>query len=140
MLADGKPHRILASPLRRTVQTAQAIGERTRLPFAVDERLLDRDYGQWAGHPRDEVVSRWGSIDAAPGVEPIASVTARVRGLLEELVTDAPLVLVTHDAVLHAILGDLDPDLADAALDPASWCLLGQDGTGTLAVTSTNNH
>ncbi|WP_347353714.1 histidine phosphatase family protein [Intrasporangium sp.] len=140
MLADGRPHRILASPLQRTVRTARMIGDRAGLSFTVDERLLDRDYGQWAGHPRDEVIAQWGSVDAAPGVEPLANVLARAGGFLDEPVADPPLVLVTHDAVLHAILGALDPDLADIPLDPASWSLLARDGAGALTVTSTNNH
>ncbi len=139
MLADRRPHRILSSPLARATQTAQAIADRAGLTVAIDDRLLDRDYGSWAGELTGQVVERWGSIDAAPGVESRASVAARVRGLLNEQVTDAPTVLVTHDAILHAMLEQLDPSLADVPLDLRSWSLIGQVGQGPLTVISTNN-
>lgn len=139
LLSDGLPHRILASPLQRTIRTAQAISDRTQLTVAPDDRLLDRDYGPWAGERLEDVVARWGSVDAAPGVEPLASVTARVRSLLTEPIPDEPLVLVTHDAVLHVILALLDPRLCTVALEPASWCLIGRQADQTLTVTSTNN-
>ncbi|MDN5767632.1 MAG: histidine phosphatase family protein [Humibacillus sp.] len=140
LLADHRPHRILSSPLVRATQTAHAIADRAGLTVAVDDRLLDRDYGRWNGELTDEVVKQWGSVDAAPGVESRASVAARVRGLLAEPVTDAPLVLVTHDANLNAMLEQLDPSLADTPLDPGSWSLIGDAGDGTLSVISTNNH
>jgi len=34
---------------------------------ATDERLLDRDYGQWTGADREKVVAQWGSVDNVPG-------------------------------------------------------------------------
>lgn len=145
LLADHRPHRILSSPLRRATQTAQAIADRAGLTVTVDDRLLDRNYGGWNGELTAEVVKRWGSIDAAPGVESRADVYARVQGLLTEHVTDAPLVLVTHDANLHALLGQLDPSLANTPVDPGSWSLIGQSGQsghagqGPLTVISTNN-
>lgn len=140
LLADHRRHRILSSPLVRATQTAQAIADRAGLTVAVDDRLLDRDYGRWNGELTDEVVKQWGSVDAAPGVESRASVAARVRGLLAEPVTDAPLVLVTHDANLHAMLEQLDPSLADTPLDPGCWSLIDDAGDGALTVISTNNH
>ncbi len=139
VLADRRPHRILSSPLVRATQTAQAIADRVGLTVAIDDRLLDRDYGSWAGELTEQVGERWGSIDAAPGVESRASLAGRVRGLLAEQVTDPPLVLVTHDAILHAMLEQLDPSLADVPLDPGCWSLIGQSGQGHLTVISTNN-
>lgn len=139
LLSDGRPHRILASPLQRTIRTAEAIADRVGLTATPDDRLLDRDYGTWAGERLEEVVARWGSVDAAPGVEPLASVTARVQSLLTEPIPDEPLVLVTHDAVLHALLALLDPRLGEVPLDPASWCLIGRRADVALSVTSTNN-
>lgn len=140
LLADHRPHRILSSPLVRATQTAQAIADRAGLAVTIEDCLVDRDYGSWSGELTDEVLKRWGSIDAAPGVESRASVAARVRGLLTEHIPDAPLVLVTHDANLHAMLEQLNPSLANTPLDPGSWSLIGRAGQGALAVISTNNH
>lgn len=137
-LVAGWRHPIVSSPLARTIQTAQAIAARTGLTVTIDERLIDRDYGQWAGHLRDEVLGRWGSLDAAPGVEAHAQLDARVRSILDESVEWEPVVLVTHDAVLHVLLGHLDPRLTDTQIDPGSWSSLGRTATGELVVTSTN--
>lgn len=140
LLAQGGPHRILSSPLRRTMQSARAIADRTGSTVTVEDRLVDRDYGVWAGQPTKEVVARWGSLDAAPGVEASARVTARARSVLLEGVTEATRLLVSHDAVLHAILADLDPDLAGIPLEPASWCVIAHTADSTWRVVSTNNH
>lgn len=139
MLSDGRPHRILTSPLLRATQTAQAIAAHTGLTVERDDRLLDRDYGQWAGMPLEEVLERWGSVDAAPGVEPRPEVRARARSILHEPHAAAPVVLVSHDAVLHAMLEDLDPDAADVRLDPAGWTCLGRHASGALTVLTVNN-
>lgn len=138
-LMVGWRHSIVSSPLARTIETAQAIGARTGLTVTTDERLIDRDYGLWAGYLRDEVLGQWGSLDAAPGVETRTRLDARVRSILDESMKWAPVVLVTHDAVLHALLGHLDPRLTDAPLDPGSWSTLGRAATGELVVMSTNH-
>lgn len=124
-LATRRIVRILASPLTRAMQTAQAIGEATWLPVSPRGGLLDRDYGEWAGVSESEVVQRFGSVDAAPGVEPIESVIERARDVLEqqrEVLERGDVVLVTHDAVLKSLLRTLDPQLApDLRQRTACW-------------------
>lgn len=113
-LANHRIVHILASPLTRAMQTAQAIGEATWLPVTALSGLLDRDYGEWAGALESEVVRRFGSIDAAPGVEPIEAVVERAREVLEHqrpMLVHGDVVLVSHDAVLTALLRQLDPHL-----------------------------
>lgn len=63
LLTDHLPHRILASPLLRTIQTAQQIARGVGLAVTVEERLIDRDFGAWAGARAKDVTARWGSID-----------------------------------------------------------------------------
>jgi broad specificity phosphatase PhoE len=116
-LAPTRPRRILTSPLSRAVQTAGAIAARAEVRAALDERLVDRDYGLWAGRRPEDVIARWGSLDEAPGVEFAAAVVLRVRGVLEEVfdpADPAPVVLVAHDAVNRLLLADLDPQLGRA--------------------------
>ena len=76
-LARLAPKVIVSSPLSRAVQTAKPLAERLGLPVGLDERLADRYYGQWAGVSVREVIARWGSLDAAPGVEPASEVRDR---------------------------------------------------------------
>jgi len=110
-LQPMKPGAIMASPLGRTRQTAEAIGAACGLkPEACDD-LLDRDYGPQNGRPVDEVIETWGSVDHAPGVEPWDSVLIRARSALAEAAVrsqDGPVVLVSHDAVNSALLAFLD--------------------------------
>jgi broad specificity phosphatase PhoE len=112
-LQPTRPRAILASPLARTMQTAQAIAVACRLTTEVSDDLLDRDYGPQNGRPVEEVTAHWGSVDDAPGVEPWESVLARAQAALAKATSSAmegPVVLVSHDAVNSALLAFLDPN------------------------------
>ena len=82
VLGPRRPSVVIASPLLRARQTAQPVADRAGCEVATDRRLLDRDYGQWTGTDRESVVAQSGSVDDAPGVEPVRAVRERaVRGL-----------------------------------------------------------
>lgn len=111
-----RPSLVAASPLRRARETAKPVADRAGLTVTTDGSLLDRDYGPWAGTPKDDVVARWGSVDAAPGVEPRAVVRDRALRGLAAIVRDCPgdvVVAVSHDAVNREVLAALDPSLGD---------------------------
>lgn len=123
-LADTRPVAVLSSPLQRAVVTAQIIGAATHAPVSIDNRLNDRDYGPLTGHLRSEVVERYGSVDAAPGVEPLSALTQRARTAFAAVTAEydtGPLVLVSHDAFNRALLGTIDPELVNAAQRTACW-------------------
>ncbi|MPY94772.1 MAG: histidine phosphatase family protein [Acidimicrobiia bacterium] len=108
---------VTSSPLRRARQTAGAIATRHRLEADVDAQFQDRDYGRWAGELTSEVVGRFGSVDAAPGVEPWGAFRDRVAESFGALVLEEPAgpgLVVGHDAVNRAILEAL------FGLDPAT--------------------
>ena len=113
---DERLTAVVCSPLLRARQTAEPIATATRAPLAFDDRLLDRDYGAWAGYARGEVERRFGSLDAAPGVEPSHKLARRVRvailGLADEY-APGPLAVVAHDAVNRCALSGLVRDLGD---------------------------
>ena len=120
VLAARCPIRVVCSPLHRAVQTASAIGLRAGLRPEIDIWLTDRDYGDWAGHSRESVVDRWGSLDAAPGVESVDHVRYRATIALDEQIAylddRRPVVLVSHDAVNRTLLSSLEPELG-----PEQW-------------------
>ena len=64
-LAAQDPVRVVSSPLRRAVQTAESIAGAAGLDVVVAHGLIDRDYGRWAGHTQDELIAAWGmqSVD-----------------------------------------------------------------------------
>src|SRR5580693_7046319 len=68
-LGPRGPAAVFSSPLLRARQTAQPVAERAGLEVAVEQCLLDRDYGPWTGISQESVTDRWGSVDRAPGVE-----------------------------------------------------------------------
>jgi hypothetical protein len=83
-LGPRRPLIVVASPLRRAIQTAQPVADRAAQPVTVDRRFIDRDYGLCTGQDRKSVVARWGSVDDAPGVEPRSVVQQRgVAGLTD---------------------------------------------------------
>jgi broad specificity phosphatase PhoE len=99
--------RVVCSPLRRTRETAEAIG----LPVEVDERWIELDYGVLDGVPMSDVPSdlwaRWiADPDFAPeGGESIAQLGARVRLACDDLAEEAAttdIVVVTHVSPVKA--------------------------------------
>jgi broad specificity phosphatase PhoE len=133
VLATKKPVAVLCSPLQRATATAQAIGTAVSAPVTIDVRLNDRDYGPMTGLRRDEVEHRYGSIDSAPGVEPLSALADRARRAFFELVAElgpGPVVMVSHDAFNRALLKELDPSLEQIGQRTACWNQLSLvDGT-----------
>jgi broad specificity phosphatase PhoE len=107
---------VVASPLRRARETAQPVADRAGREVATERRLIDRDYGRWAGTRRESVVARWGSVDDAPGVEPLFVVRDRaVEGMADIAgrARGSAVVVVSHDAVNRQVLVAFDADLGD---------------------------
>lgn len=124
VLAAKHPSVVISSPLSRAVATANAIAQAAHVTSVVDARLNDRDYGPWTGKVKAEVLEQFGSLDAAPGVEPIGAVSERMKAAFFELLDEfraGPLVLVSHDATNRALLGALDPSLTDIGQRTACW-------------------
>ena len=116
VLGPRMPSVVVASPLLRARQTAQPIAECAGRDVTTDKRLVDRDYGQWAGTDQRSVAAQWGSVDDAPGVEPIGEVRERaVRGLTEiaQRSRGGMAVVVSHDAVNRQLLAAFDAGLGD---------------------------
>jgi broad specificity phosphatase PhoE len=131
-----RPLRVVTSPLRRALETAEIIARRAGIPLVVDRGLIDRDYGPWAGESEDAVVAEWGSLEQAPGAESAQSVASRARAVLDAQIPDlaaGPVVLVSHDAVNRALLSELNPQLGpqdSIGQRTACWNVLSHvDGT-----------
>ena len=121
VLGPRMPSVIVASPLLRARQTAEPIADRAGRDVTTDRRLLDRDYGQWTGTDRETVVAQWGSVDDAPGVEPLPVVRERaVRGLTDiaQRSRGGTVVVVSHDAVNRQLLVAFDAELGDPGTLP----------------------
>ncbi len=106
-IAGFRPESILSSPLSRAVETANAIGYSCGLRPLIDDRLIDRDYGRWAGSSIESVIAEYGSVDSAPEVEPKVSVVERAIAVLGEVVGRKRVVIVAHEAVNTLLLATL---------------------------------
>jgi broad specificity phosphatase PhoE len=112
------PVLVVTSPLRRAVETGDAIARAAAVGAATDMDLVDRDYGGWTGHRELDVISEFGGLDGAPGVEAADDVLRRALRALEAATAAAaagrsvgPVVVVAHDAVNRLLLAFLSPSL-----------------------------
>lgn len=113
-MASAYPTRVVSSPLHRAIQTAEAIAIRANLPLVLDDRLVDRDYGAWAGTAEAELIANFGSLENAPSAEAGQSVIERAQAAIDAqlpYLASGPVVVVSHDAVNRLLLGALRPDL-----------------------------
>jgi probable phosphoglycerate mutase len=104
--------RYVSSPLARAIQTAVILcGERPLIEPAVTEM----DWGAWEGHRHDELRARLGAeftrnerlgLDFRPpgGESPRDVMTRVTRWLGTVAAAGEPLVVVTHNGVLRALL------------------------------------
>jgi len=128
--------RVISSPLARALETARPIAEASEVALETDERLIDRAYGEFDGRSTDDVTSEYGSVDAAPGVEPAEAVAARAKAVLNDLINaedEGPVAVVSHDAVIRILLDQLAPTphhTAHVAPRTGCWSLLRHDESG----------
>lgn len=108
--AVGTVDRVVSSPLRRTRETAEALGQ----PFEVDDRWVEIDYGTLDGTPLAEVPpelwARWRSDTSFTpgGGESLADLGTRVRAAAQELLEESrerDVVVVTHVSPIKAVAG-----------------------------------
>ncbi len=119
-IADERFDRIVASPLRRAMETAQAVA-RGR-PVEPDERLMEMDYGAWEGLTYAQIDAtdaahraRWVADPealACPGGESGADVALRARSFLVDLLAwaadrpdrDSVVLAVAHSTLNRLLL------------------------------------
>lgn len=132
-----------ASPSRRTVETARALGLEPKL---IDE-FREQDFGDWTGHRHDGLAASGGETYAQfwndpaggrpPGGESFADQVARVLLGLSR-VGAGPATLVVHSGTIRAVLCialDLTPQTAlRFVIDPLSLTRIDRLATGWRVV------
>ena len=141
------PHaRVIASPLRRAVDTARAISDEVE----IDERFIELDYGQWDGRAMSDVdPAQWAQwrrdpLFRPPGGESLVELEQRVTPALEQLRLEAQerdVVVVSHVSPIKcAVTWALEVDSHVTwrfHLDRASICRIAVTARG-LSVLSMN--
>jgi broad specificity phosphatase PhoE len=106
-------YRVMASPLKRAQETARLLFPAREI--ALEPRLMEMDFGSWEGKSLADLRAEPGAdaqereslgLDfSAPGGETPRQVQARLQPLLQEIAAAGlPTVIVTHKAVLRALL------------------------------------
>ena len=117
VLEEEKPFALYASPLRRAVQTADAIVSRTGIGAVTEHGLIEMDVGEFEGltgrqlrERFPEVMQSWDN-DAfrtvMPGGESLAMVRERAWKTVTALAdvhADGKVVAVTHNFTIQMIL------------------------------------
>jgi probable phosphoglycerate mutase len=107
---------IFTSDLLRARRTAEIIAAVTGAALVVDERLRERNGGDWQGHTAAEIDERWpgardqwrrGELHAPPGGESDDEVLARFDAALADVMAatddEHDALIVTHGGVLRII-------------------------------------
>ncbi|MEJ3749657.1 histidine phosphatase family protein [Actinomycetes bacterium KLBMP 9797] len=144
MLAELRPDAIVASDLRRAVDTAATLAALTGLPIRTDPRLRERSYGVWQGLTMAEVkerypseYTRWraGDRDIGCAVETLDDLGKRVSQALQEAADAVPggtVVVATHGGAARQGCGFLlgwPPEVLRTIgpLQNCHWTDLGHD-------------
>jgi broad specificity phosphatase PhoE len=107
---------IIASPLTRTVETAQIISEATGVEVLQDIRLRETDFGLYNASPASQFFKVYSEpekrlmTDGSDGVESYEDIRKRVTSILDDVKKEfagKKVVLVSHGDTLEQIHGVL---------------------------------
>jgi broad specificity phosphatase PhoE len=151
----GPVDAVVSSPLRRAVETAQAIVERVGGTVEIHPDLVETEFGEWEGLTIDEAHLKWPELlaewlkradVAPPSGESFAEVEERtLRGLNEIIAArrGQRIVLVSHvtpiKTLLRLALGAPQETMFRFHLDTASLSAVDYYGDGTSSVRTINN-
>jgi broad specificity phosphatase PhoE len=128
---------VYSSPLKRALNTAQAIASHHKLEVKISPGLLDFDFGKWQGLSHQEVKRRYKKLYAQwlenphlirmPDGESLNGVRERALGVVNEVVAKykGTIVLVSHRVVNKVLICAL------LGLDNSHFWNIRQDTCGT---------
>ena len=149
---------LICSPMVRTRESAQIIGEHIGLEPVVVDGLQEARFGQWDGHTFAEVMEKWpaqmsgwlGSPEIAPpGGESVRQVFDRVSAAFDKVLTAYPgkrIVIAAHVGTIRSLtvralgapLTSINRlEIAPASLTTLSWYA---DGNASLRAFSEAAH
>jgi broad specificity phosphatase PhoE len=146
---------IVASPLQRTVRTAEEVAAVTGIQVLTDEGFRETDFGAWEGLTFAEVRERWPSEMAAwladpsvapPGGESFAQVNERVTAALRRVLASRErqtVLIVSHVTPIKTLVATAllapPPALYRMHLDVAALCEIDWYPDGPAVLRSFND-
>jgi ribonuclease H / adenosylcobalamin/alpha-ribazole phosphatase len=154
-LASAGIDAIVASPLQRTVRTAEEVAAVTGVPVLTDEGFRETDFGAWDGLTFAEVRERWPSelttwladpSVAPPGGESFDQVSERVTAALHRILAERArqtVLVVSHVTPIKTLVAAalLAPPAAlyRMHLDVAALCEIDWYADGPAVLRSFND-
>ena len=154
-LASAGIDAIVASPLQRTVRTAEEVAAVTGVPVLTDEGFRETDFGAWDGLTFAEVRERWPSevttwladpSVAPPGGESFDQVSERVTAALHRILAERAhqtVLIVSHVTPIKTLVAAalLAPPAAlyRMHLDVAALCQVDWYADGPAVLRSFND-
>jgi broad specificity phosphatase PhoE len=154
-LASAGIDAIVASPLQRTVRTAEPVAAVTGVPVLTDEGFRETDFGAWEGLTFAEVRERWPSelttwladpSVAPPGGESFDQVSERVTAALHRILAERAhqtVLIVSHVTPIKTLVAAalLAPPAAlyRMHLDVAALCEIDWYADGPAVLRSFND-
>jgi probable phosphoglycerate mutase len=134
---------LLASPMRRTRESAEIVAARLEVPFTVDEGLVEAGFGSWEGLSYGEVVKRdpeaftaWIGDPALPAGgsgDSLVSMARRMEQVRERLLSAhagrvvvvvshlTPIKLLTHEALDLPLSSLFRTEISPASVTVLAW-------------------
>lgn len=100
---------VISSPLTRAVETSKIVSDMLGIPFEVDDRLIEQNYGIYEGVDRkneDFLASKRNFAYKYPNGESTMQVAYRIYGLLDEIkekYKNKNVLLISHGGVCRII-------------------------------------
>lgn len=96
---------VLASPLSRAVQTADAIAKVSGLSVIADGRFIERDFASISGRVLDDIYA----IEQYTDIEPVAETASRMLSAINEYANtlDGDFAVVSHGGSINSLLSIL---------------------------------
>ena len=150
LLAHGGIDVIVASPMRRTRQTAAAAAEVLGLDVEIDDGFIETSFGEWDGFTFAEIQERWGeeltawlgsTAVAPPGGETFDAVHDRVAAARDRLLRDhagrtvlvvshvTPIKMLVRQALEAPMSVIYKMELSPASITTVQWW---PDGPGSM--------
>ncbi len=113
LLAGHEIHRIVSSPLIRSLKTAAIVGEYVGLPVHIDSLLKERSFGRFEGMTASEIRHQHGlseqdiiARNLPPDAEEWSHTVARAKEAVQKWLADHPdenFLFVAHSGIFKAL-------------------------------------
>lgn len=154
-LAGREIEKIVSSPLKRTLQTAQAVSDRLSVPIELEDDVIETDHGIWESQDKQwialnypNILNDWNNAPMQtvfPGGESFLQTVNRIKDYLVRTTWKENTLIVTHDNIVRIITAlasrmDMN-DIWDINTDPAGiseFVVMGLNGEKRLKTVKIN--